>query len=642
MLTLKKIVLYSVLLITLNLQGQIFSDKDTIQIKEVVIAGKPLERVFSASGTAVIDSSIISDYNHQTLADLISDNSTIYIKSYGPGGIASPSFRGTPAGHTLIAWNNININNPMPGQFDLSLVPAGFIDEVKIFYGSSSMEVRNGGFGGIINLETKPEWDKNNYLLINPGAGSFGRYSGLVKFKTGNNRFQSFTKAFIQSSENNFRFLNTAKSPVPEWERRQNSKVMQKGFIQELYLKNTKNSVLSGRFWYQSADRSLAVPITVEPLSSSEKQYDESFRSMLDFETSRHNTNFKITAAFLYDKLNYLNESASVDSRNKSRDIIVKTEITTPLGPKTRITIDLAEEVNFIKSNNYLQKCLRNTTTAGIRSETILNNWLVAGILLRETIADEKILVPDFSVSADFRPFPEKDYFAKLNFSKNSRIPTLNDMYWSPGGNPDLRNENAFLSEISWEMTEDISSSLKIKSEFAFFKSFINDLIQWHPGESSFWIADNLKKIETSGFEPGLSLIYNTSGLKVLLKAGYAFTKAISSDSENTNNSSDGKQIIYVPVNKLNTNLKLKWEHFYSGFSTYLVSRRFLTADNTQYLPGYTFSDLDFGMTLNSNKSSWDINFSVDNLFNISYQNVAWYPMPGRSYSLSVIFILSR
>ena len=38
----------------------------------------------------------------------------------------------------------------------------------------------------MIDLETKPGWDDQDMFYLNPGIGSFGRYSGLVKIKTGN------------------------------------------------------------------------------------------------------------------------------------------------------------------------------------------------------------------------------------------------------------------------------------------------------------------------------------------------------------------------------------------------------------------------------------------------------------------------
>ena len=97
------------------------------------------------------------------------------------GGTATPSFRGTGASHTQIAWNGININHPMLGQSDLSLIPAGLIDDIQIFYGGASMALNSGGIGGIINLETKPVWKKETSISLNPGIGSFGQIYRIVK-----------------------------------------------------------------------------------------------------------------------------------------------------------------------------------------------------------------------------------------------------------------------------------------------------------------------------------------------------------------------------------------------------------------------------------------------------------------------------
>ncbi len=63
----------------------------------------------------------------------------------------------------------------MVGQFDLSLVPAGFIDDVNIYYGGGSMGINSGGFGGVINLETNPGWDdKELFISILPLEASAG------------------------------------------------------------------------------------------------------------------------------------------------------------------------------------------------------------------------------------------------------------------------------------------------------------------------------------------------------------------------------------------------------------------------------------------------------------------------------------
>ncbi len=630
--------------ITMTIHGQVSINRDTFKISEVIIKGRNEEMLLSGYKSTIIDSSLIVINNNQSISDLISENTSIYIKSYGPGGIATSSFRGSSAGHTMITWNNVNLNNPMPGQFDLSLVPAGLIDKLQIYYGSSSMEVNNGGLGGAINLETGPDWSGKNQLYVNPRTGSFGSYSGLIKVITGSHIINSSTKAYFNMSENNFRYLNTASSSEPYWERRENNQLMQKGFIQEIYLRNSEKGLFSGRFWYQSSDRNMPVPITSNVLYPPEKQYDESLRTMIDYSHENGNLKYKFTGVLLSDKLHYLNKTARIDSKNHSRSIILKTEMNARLGSKTKLKVDIADEMNFVNSNNYTSLCRRNIVTAGLLSEIEITPRLITTTIFREMVVDDKLNAPDFSVSGEYRLIPSQNYFLKASFAHNSRIPTLNDRYWSPGGNPDLKIENSYMTEVSLEMDRNLSTFLNFKSEVTLFRNSLNNLIQWMPGDYSYWVAKNAGKALTSGIESIMSLSYSSSKINLLIKADYTFNRAVSANSFNSveNEKLKKNQLIYVPANKLNTMLKVKWEQFYSTFSSNIVSKRYITPDNSQYLPGYTISNLDFGMLLTKRITSYDFIFSVDNVFNSNYQNIAWYPMPGRSFSLSIIFKLSK
>ncbi len=297
------------------------------------------------------------------MADLIAENSIIHLKTYGSGGLATTSFRGTGPGHTQITWNEINLNNPMVGQSDLSLIPAGFIDDINIYYGGGSMNINSGGFGGVINLETNPDWDNKEVFFINPGIGSFGRRSGLVKVRAGTNGFQSVTKAFLRNSDNDFRYLNSVAGKSPIWETRENTEVRQKGFIQELYFRNS-HSNLSARMWYQSASRNLPVPIISQTMNPPEKQSDESLRAMLTYESAKGLTDIHFTAAFISDKLDYTNELASVDSRNLSKRIILKSGLERRINKMLKLEFALNDELNLINTNNYAGNKSRNLASA--------------------------------------------------------------------------------------------------------------------------------------------------------------------------------------------------------------------------------------------------------------------------------------
>jgi len=646
MIVLRIIVFYAGLLISvlipIHVSGQFsyYNYEDTIIIKEVVISRKANITCLPGFKKEIIDTANIRDFSHGTLADLLSGKSLLFVKNYGPGGVATSSFRGIGASHTQVAWNGININSPMLGQSDLTLIPAGFIDDIQISYGGGSMELNSGGLGGIINLETSPEWKKNTLALINSGFGSYGRWNGLISFKTGNTNFQSVTKGFMQYSKNNFRYLNTHLSSEPVWQTRQNSQTRQKGFIQELYFRK-KQSVLSARLWYQSASRNIPVPMIVHQMIPGEKQNDESFRTLLNYNYYRGENDYSLVMAFISDRLNYSNPTASIDSKNLASTLTVKTGLKTSIDKRTAIKLYLNEEINIINSNNYSGIKTRNILMLTGSAESYITGRIGAFLLVRGIVKDNDLLNPDFSAGVQLKILSEKDYYLKANVSRNSKMPTLNDMFWMPGGNPDLKNEYGYSTEVGWEMNGKQSSPCKFKADLTLFRNAIRDMIHWHPGEYSYWTADNIRNVNTYGLESSIRLGYTAGKLSARVETEYSYTKAYISDGFSASELAN-KQLLYVPVNQFTTVIRLDYKRIQSSFLTNFAGKRFITVDNSQYLPAYVVNDLNLGMKMNPGKSSIDINFIIENIFNATYQTIAWYPLPGRSYLIRLIFQITR
>jgi vitamin B12 transporter len=633
---LKNTLLYIVIFISIPLQGQLSFHNDTIRIKEVVISRKKINSDLTGFKKIIIDSSILNNYSHGSLADILSETSRIFIKSYGMGGTATPSFRGTGASQTQIAWNNININHPMLGQSDLSLMPAGLIDDIQIYFGGASMALNSGGIGGIINLETKPVWKKETSISINPGFGSFGQYTGLVKVKSGDIHFQTVTKVFLQSAENNFRYLNREISSEPVWETRKNSQVHQQGFIQELYYRKTNNTA-SARIWYQSASRNLPASMLTQQVNSGEKQFDESLRTMLNYDVFRGRNDFFLTGAWILNRLNYSNTLASIDSRNLSETLILKTGMNSQIGNNMKLKLVLDEDLSVIRSNNYDQKATRNTASATASAERSCINRIGASLLIREILNNNTLLIPDFSAGIQYRIIDGKEYFLKANLSRNSKIPTMNDMFWVPGGNSGLKNEYALIYELNYEMYQKISSPLTFRYDMSVFRNTITDMIQWHPGEYSYWTADNIQNVNSMGLESSVSLDYAFNKFSSRFYAAYSFTKATNTGLKESNDITIGKQLMYIPENQANAALRLSYRNFYSSWIANLTGRRYITVDNSRYLPGYLLNNLITGMKINLKGNSLDLNFNIDNLFNVNYQAIAFYPMPGRTYSFKIL-----
>lgn len=634
---LKNILFGVTILFSLHLNGQVSMLDDTVKINEVVISSQRNVNNHAGFKRNTIDPSVLEFNNHGSLADVLSLHSNIFIKSYGTGGSATPSFRGTGASQTVLTWNNININSPMLGQTDVSIIPSGMIDDIQIYFGGASMPLNNGGIGGIINLETRPVWKKETLISLSPEIGSFGHYSGLIKVRSGDINFQTVTKAFMQKSENDFRYFNKEIGPEPVWETRRNSQVNQQGLIQEFYYKKSKN-IFSARIWYQSAYRNLPSSLLTQQVNAGEKQSDESLRTLMNIDGRSGDLTYFFTGALLLSNLSYSNKLASIDSRNNSETYVLKSGAEIKIDEFTKLKFILSDELSVIKSNNYGKRSSRYTTSVTASAERNNSGRFDASILVREILNDELFLFPDFSLGLQYRLTDKNEYLLKGNISRNSRIPTMNDLFWLPGGNPDLKNEYAYTYELTYEMNPKISSHSGFRFDLSLFRNTIKDMIQWHPGQYSYWTADNIQNVNTTGLESSFSLDYSNNKLRSRFNAGYTFTRAI----EGSSNFCSGNQLIYIPKNQLNTSLLVTYGNLYTSWVTTLVGRRYITADNSKYLPDYFLNNLMAGIKIRINDSMFDMNFTVDNIFGINYQTIAYFPLPGRSYSLKLLFQLLK
>jgi vitamin B12 transporter len=633
---LKTPLFYIGLIMTISVKGQTPLINDTIRINEVVVNGSMAMSSAEGFKHSKIDSAAFKENTLGNLSDIISDNTNVYIKSYGSGGIASTSIRGTGAGHTQLTWNGNNINSPMLGQADISLIPAGFLDNIRIYCGTSSMALNYGGIGGIIDIATEPDWKNNGSIAINAGAGSFGRYSGMIKARTGSKNFQSVTKSFVQSAENDFRFLNNVAYNDPVYEHRRNAQVKTMSFLQELYWKIGK-SVASARVWYQISDRNLPTALLIRQPVNGESQIDEFFRAIMNYGHYGQKTDYNINASWFTDRLDYFNPTASIVSKNHSDTFTAKGEIGIIPDGKTRFRFILKNETNIIRSVNYDGNKTRNISSLTASVRRVIMERISASLLLQQIMNNGHLLIPDFSSGLDIKVMERQEYYLRFNFSRNSKIPSLNDLYWNPGGNPDLKNEYSYTVEASLLIKGSISPSIEYNNEVTLFSNNIRDLIQWSPTQSGYWTPSNISAVKTSGLEAETNLSAKTANLTIRLNGHYSLTNAYVTKTWGGDFIS-GKKLIYVPQNKINAGLRIYYKNLYTSWITSFIGRRYISSDNSQYLPYYMLNDLTAGACIKHGKNSFDFNLKIDNIFGVNYQAISYFPMPGRAFLFSFTY----
>jgi len=130
---------------------------DTVNLSTVEIHGKhPAQSMMEKQ----FDSLSLAGFHAADLGQLLQYGSHINIKSNGPGGISTASFRGTSANHTLVLWNDIPINTPNLGSVDFSTIPLHFADQIGLAWGSQASSSWSGGLGGVVMMNNRPAFDR--------------------------------------------------------------------------------------------------------------------------------------------------------------------------------------------------------------------------------------------------------------------------------------------------------------------------------------------------------------------------------------------------------------------------------------------------------------------------------------------------
>lgn len=150
-----------------------FSQNDTIMLENIEISASYINnKVQQKTMERKIDTAVIKRLKTVSLSQLLIQHSPVFIKTYGPGGTASASFRGTTSSHTLVLWNGFQLNSPTLGEVDFSMIPVFFTDEVSLQWGSKT-SANSGGLGGVVNIANNQKFNEGLILDARQTYGSF-------------------------------------------------------------------------------------------------------------------------------------------------------------------------------------------------------------------------------------------------------------------------------------------------------------------------------------------------------------------------------------------------------------------------------------------------------------------------------------
>lgn len=611
-----------------------------------------------------------------SMADVLTFNSSIFVKNYGRATLSTVAFRGTSPSHTQVSWNGMKINSPMLGMTDFSMIPAYFIDDASLLHGTTSINETGGGLGGSVKLSTKPAEADGFGLQYVQGIGSFKTFDEFLRLTYGNKHWQVSTRAVLSSSPNDYEFRNRDKkvnvydedmnivSQYYPIERNRSGAFRDLHILQEVYYNTLKGDRLGLNAWYVDSNRELAM-LTVdhgEETDFENRQRENTFRGVLSWDHWRRNMKLAAKAGYIhtwmaYDYKRDLGNGVMAHmtrSRSTINTLYAQAEAEYYLGNKWLFTANLSAHQHFVESRdkNIISQ-EGNHGIVGYRkgrfelSGSVSAKWkpterMGISLVLREEMygTEWAPLIPALFVDGVISK--RGNVIAKASVSRNFRFPTLNDLYFLPGGNPDLKKESGWTYDVGVSFVLSKEGRYSLTGSLNWFDSHISDWIIWLLTTKGFFSPDNIKDVHAYGIESKMDLdVLMGNGWLLGMNGSFSWTPSINEGEPRTPaDQSVGKQLPYVPLLSSAITGRISWRTWSFLYKWCYYSQRYTMSSNdislTGKLPAYFMSNVSLEKKFAFSWADLSLKGAINNLFDEEYLSVLSRPMPGINFEIFV------
>lgn len=599
---------------------------DTTYLKEIQIYGLPVTSY--ATGSKV--ERLQSGDEVLTASDKLIDQTSFYFKTYGNNQLSTIALRGTTASQTAVLWNGMNINSPTLGQTDFSLLPLFLFDEMSIRYGSASSLYGSDAIGGSIMLGQKePAFKRNFEGTLYQQVGSFGKFGTGVKATYGTERVESRTRLFWSVIENNFPF----ESPAVGYSKDQNNASVENyGLDQQVHFKISERQVISAEGMYTYNFREIQPAVT--NVNANETLLDQHIRLSLNYQNDSRVGVLSITTGYIVSDQDY---SDDLVSNVKSKQLSVLLGVDKGLNTRNSIRYGINYSNYWANSANYASSISESRFDAFVSYRHALKSFWILNAGLRQSLYADRYapFAPSLGTEVHALQREKEKVTIRGQVARGYRVPTLNDRYWVPGGNPDVSPEDAIHIEggANWTRSR---TNWNFALDGALYKTWVNDMIVWVP-EGNLWSPANLQSVSLLGAEVNAKTNYSAGNYRFRTELVYGYTKSINKTEEDPlfNN----KQLAYVPIHSGRLFVSIAFNDWSFDARLNVTGIRYTTLDNetTQSLDPYGLLDASISKRIKIRKLNLQLRADAFNLLNSYYENLKNHAMPGRHYALSIL-----
>ena len=601
--------------------------KDTVLLKEVSVIDYRSKSISENFSQLKSDSVTRSVFSSSTMPQLLMQQNGCFVKSYGPANIAALSIRGSSAQQTAVVWNGMNINNPMLGQADISLLPVGFFNSIDLQKGALSGYWGSGAMAGVLNLQSSAQANTGIVVRASSSYSTLQNSVNWLSLNFSSGKSSSATRLLGDISKNQYAyFLRDSTLAI---QRHASTKL--NALMQDLAYRVNSTQQLGLHVWAQDAQRQ--VPYTLSELKQDANQHDEILRAMLDWKLNQNKYSLSAKTAFFSESLIYDNKTYLIRSNASFKTFMadVEGQFYLPFG----FTISAGNTNSISKglSEGYTGE-QQISRMAVYQNVSWKKNRIQASIYGREEIFNSTTFVPTAGFTNSLSIF--KWLAWKINAGTIYRYPTLNDLYWNPGGNLNLKPEQGYSAETSLNASYQINHFYFSVSGTIFTRNIHNSIV-WLTGKNGMWSPQNILQVWSRGGETHSEISFRNKCIKTSLTVISNYVLSSRTQSTLKNDESVNKQMTYVPMYSGSAIFSFEYKNWMLRLAYTYTGYRYLSSDNYNYLIPYEVFDARIARTFVVKNILLNVYAEGNNLMNENYQSVTQYPMPLRNFKAGII-----
>jgi outer membrane cobalamin receptor len=594
----------------------------------------------------------------QELSEAVSRFSGVTVQDYGGiGGLKTVSVRSLGSQHTAVSYDGIVITDAQRGQVDISCFSLDNVESVTLAIGQTDdifQTARMYASAGALNIRTsEPVFtDRLNHLRVKVKGGSFGLFNPSARYERKLGNIFSFSShAEWLSAKGDYPFTLTNGQIVTK-EIRKNSDIQSLRTEANVYGRFAKGATWQTKMYYYNSERGLPGSVVLYASRAKERLWDRNFFTQTHYKMPLSRTltlqaQAKYNSTYsLYHNMDEQYAEGLVADRNTQKEYYGSAGLRfTPASSwSASLSSDLSHTslesnvVNLLSPERLTSltviatqfKTARLTATA-----SLLATYMKDEVKQGRRPDDKQRLSP--AVSLSFRPFSDETLRLRVACKDIFRVPTFTDLYYIRMGNTNLLPEKAtqFNAGLTWSGRIPAVARYVTLSADAYYNR-VTDKIVAIPTMYVFKMM-NMGKVEIKGADVNLSAECPLGrAYLLLLSSTFSYRHAV--DVTNPDSKNYRHQIPYTPRHSGTASAVFENPLINVGYMLTLTGERYVLPQNipANRTGGYAEHTLSLNRTFLLRSHRIRLQGEALNIGNETYDVIRYYPMPGRSYRLSI------